>query len=575
VTLADVSKPPERVESAGRWFASALVIFLLALVWLFHGVLFDGFGDRVTTSTLTHTPGVAHTLEDLPKEGSLSHTDQRFVIWLTARNSATLLSRPHRFFDAEPCYPAERALTFGEPGLTLGLVGLPAWLLTGNPVATFNWVVLVLVLAAALAMYWLIVEWTGVPAAGIVAALAFAYSDIRIGDVVHVNVYDNAWTVFSILFATRLFTRRHWLDAIGLAVSIVLQIGTSLYPLVGAMLVALPISIWLLVVASIIAVGLFLFPPYLSARASEGLRGQDIQAFLPLGYAAPWGGGFLGLGVWGLAIVGLVMRRDLAPRPGLGNPRWALLAAIVLAMSMTMVPGAGAQPVMLESSEAGPFLYRLASSLLPGLDVVRAPGAVYFVAQLCACALMGLGMATLYRALPPRWSHWLFGVVLLLTAVEVMHPELFGLGPRVRYGTLHMTPHTDDLALLAGLELEADSGNGRASALLEIPMVPMDLDSSSLRLLHSAYHRHRTSACYNSSRYREDVLKLARRLPAPDALLEARGLGFSHVVLHHRRVNPIVDVLLERFADRATTEGPLGVEKVGESDRMTVYRIRP
>ena len=70
--------------------------------------------------------------------GPLGAIDQRFVAWLAARNAWTLLHRPHALFEAEPCYPERSALTLGEPGIALGIAALPAWLATGDPIASYD-----------------------------------------------------------------------------------------------------------------------------------------------------------------------------------------------------------------------------------------------------------------------------------------------------------------------------------------------------------------------------------------------------------------------------------------------------
>jgi hypothetical protein len=120
--------------------AGALLVFLAAEAVLFRGAV--GVDLRVA-APIQVLPGV----EEGPAKADLS-----FVVWLVARNARTLLREPGRLFDAEPCAPAPEALALGEPGLTLGLLAVPAWLATGDPVATFDLLSLALPLLAALAM---------------------------------------------------------------------------------------------------------------------------------------------------------------------------------------------------------------------------------------------------------------------------------------------------------------------------------------------------------------------------------------------------------------------------------------
>ena len=172
--------------------------------------------------------------------------DLHLTAWGTARNAWTFLHQPSRIFDAEPCYPEPNSLTTDHPRLTLGLVGIPFQLVTGDPVATFNGVVFASVLLAAFAMYLLVADWTGVPAAGIVAAILYAFSTQQIEKTFHIMVTDNAWLLFALFFARRTLLQRRWRDAIALGITAALQVGSSVYALLGAAAGAIPVVAWLL-----------------------------------------------------------------------------------------------------------------------------------------------------------------------------------------------------------------------------------------------------------------------------------------------------------------------------------------
>ena len=90
----------------------------------------------------------------------------------TKLRTVPLLPERGRIFDAEQCFPASRSLALGDPAITLGLLGIPVWVLSGDPILTLNVVTLAVNLLAALAMFWLVRDWTGVPAAGIAAGRA-------------------------------------------------------------------------------------------------------------------------------------------------------------------------------------------------------------------------------------------------------------------------------------------------------------------------------------------------------------------------------------------------------------------
>ncbi len=154
------------IGSGRRWTLVALLVFACATASLLHGC----WGRSPAEVAPVGIPGRLGLAEDDYTHRILSF-DHRFTVWLVARNAYTLLNRPHSLFDAEPCHPAENALALGEPAIALSLLGTPAWLLTGDPVTTYNAVMLAFLLIAPFAMFLLVRDWTGSAAAGIVAGL--------------------------------------------------------------------------------------------------------------------------------------------------------------------------------------------------------------------------------------------------------------------------------------------------------------------------------------------------------------------------------------------------------------------
>ena len=225
----------------------------------------------------------------------LSRTqDLQLTAWGTSRNAWSFVHRPSRIFDAEPCYPERNSLTTDHPRLSLGVIGIPFQLLTGDPVATFNAVVFASVLLAAFAMYLLVADWTGVPAAGVVAALLYAFSTEQIEKTFHLMHTDNAWLLFALFFARRTLVRRRWRDAVWLGATAALQVGSSLYAFLASAAGAIPVVAWLLwrhppdrrtlallgVAGAILAAGIGLvFSPY--AASDTGSIDRGAQFFLP------------------------------------------------------------------------------------------------------------------------------------------------------------------------------------------------------------------------------------------------------------------------------------------------------
>ena len=133
--------------------ATALLVFGAALAIMFYDFL------RTPLSEFILSPA-------LEKLDVLTVADHRFTVWAISRNAYTLATLHTKLFDAEQCYPVPNSLAFGHPFITLGMLGVPAYLATGDPIITYNFAFFALVLLSAMAMYFLVAEWTGVPAAG-------------------------------------------------------------------------------------------------------------------------------------------------------------------------------------------------------------------------------------------------------------------------------------------------------------------------------------------------------------------------------------------------------------------------
>jgi hypothetical protein len=581
------------VRRPGRWTAAALLIFVLASLFLFRGLLGEDLTRVVPASYPRALDGAAPRADWSP----LVVTDLRFMVWLAARNAYTLARHPSTLFQAEQCFPTPDSLAFGETGIALGILGLPFQLLGGDPLLTFNGVLLCIALLAAIAMFLLVRDWTGEPAAGIVAGLVFSFHALKLGDVVHVVIWDDAWTVLALYFSARLFRRRGWGDALGLAGAVGMQLAGSMYPLLAAGVLGLPFLAWLLIrqlrppdpqplpwlqlgfvacVCGLVAWGVL--GPYFEKAGSGDLGHNVFQAFRPLRYLLPGGTGFSGWIIWGLVVAAFACGRSRVLLPELGDPRWALLAGGLLVFGFSVVAGGapGQEAVGLipgQDPPGGiPNLYLLLAELVPGLSAGRGPGSMYSGVHLVTSLLAGLGAAGLLRSVPARVRPHAAALLILLAAIDTLRPPWLGLEPRIEYRIAELRPTRDEFELFAALARAGDSG-----PLLEVPVNLGNMWKASRGLLLSAYHHRPTSYCYNSffpepSRL---VESLAAGLPERLALVRLRELGFSTVVVHHAEGELAGDYHRRRFEIYARGEGADLLEKLYENASATAYRLRP
>lgn len=555
-----------RWDKGWRWHVLAAVVFGAALALRYSALI----GADLARFALVPDQGHGTT-----GPGGLPAADLRFVIWLVARNAFTLLHAPWRIFQAEPCHPAADALALGEPGLTLGLLGTPAWLLFRDPLIAFHCVQLASVWIGAFAMYLLVGAWTGRPAAGLTAGLLFGFHPLKTTDVIHPYVPDIAWTVLALYFAERLFAKGRWRDAAGLAACVLLQLGGSLYPLAGAAVLALPCLAWLLLRHGLrglragpllLAVGLpllaaaVLFAPFLALHG-EGVLRHRIHLYMPWADLLPGGPLFPGWLFLALAALGCA----LPVRDGRPDPRWALLAGWILATLLASGGNTGdAFAALASGKELPPLLpnpYAALAGLIPGLDVVRAPRNLYVASHLALAVLAGLGAAALLRRVPVRFAGATALALVAAAGLEVLGPRLPGLAPRPPFVLLRVAPDAERLALFERL---AELGN--RGPVFHAPFNPANLRMQSENVLLSAYHHRRTNACYGSFRPAETeaMQQLGAELPGPDGVRGLAELGFTTVVLR-AGPEPLLEATRARFERAAAAGGPALVA-ASESD---------
>jgi hypothetical protein len=578
-----MASSPPGARSKWIWNGIAAVSFVCALA-----AAFDGYwGADLTTD--------APVPNGRPM-GRARAQDLHLTAWGTARNAWTFLHQPSRIFDAEPCYPEPNSLTTDHPRLTLGLVGIPFQLFTGDPVATFNGVVFASVLLAAFAMYLLVSDWTGVPAAGIVAAILYAFSTQQIEKTFHIMVTDNAWLLFALFFARRTLLQRRWRDAIALGMTAALQVGSSVYALLGAAAGAIPVVAWLLwrhppdrrtlaklaVAGAILAAGAcFVLSPY--AASGIGSITPRRQLFLPWSGLLPGNRFFPGWTTLALVVAALV----LPVRGGLADPgrgaRWALLLAALAVLSLAT---GGNQRALLLASQGGetpwislPNAYYALATFLPGLNAVRLTKAIAYGLQPILCVLAGIGAASLLRRLPAHNAAIIAALLIAVALLDTLRPAFLGLAELPPFTRFRLAPSRETLDFFEALERRGNDG-----PMMEFPVLRQRPETgmnvtwrSELTEQHwlTAYHHRRTTSCSGSVSDRvvpgleAATLRFATDPTTADSL---RARGVTTVVVHHRK-----DEAFERsYANSVTalaktSDGRL--RRIGTSPEMTAYEL--
>ena len=505
----------------------------------------------------------------------VGQNDQKLSAANVAWGASRFLHEPAALYDPGQCYPATNAGTLGPAQLGEGLVGALPFALTGDPVLTFNAVIVLELWIAGLARYAFVFALGGSAAAAFVAALLFALHPQRIVDVAHPDVHGNHWTPLALLFAHRTFVHGRWRDAAGLTLFLVLQLLGNIYQVLGltvlggtyaAFLAArnarrLPASALPLAVATAATavVAWWVLGPYLHTLTTwQNVGGRftilnRLEDFTPGHDRYP--GSFLVL----LAAVGLADRWR-GPRTRLVyDPRLALLVAGLMTVwaSVDGVPFPGlATPL--------PSLFALASRVLHGLDAIRAGAVIGFGAVLTAAVLAGYGVLALIEGRPPVTRLLVTMGIALAALLEVFVPAIaarsFGRTVELERWT------TGPPAVLVALYRQTP-----AAPILDVPIgfgqgrFGEQADS----VFQSAFHLRPIGACYNSFHLpiQEDIQRIAERIGTdPRALDALHALGFGTLV---------VDALRVRGKGSYGRIGPLPgrLTEIGRAAARTAYRI--
>lgn len=511
--------------------------------------------------------------------------DQELTAALTTHHARTLVTRPWRLFDNGQCYPTPNATTLGEPMFGVGVLGVVPSLVTGDPILTYNLVLVLKVWLAGLAMYALVYYWTASVPAALVAGLVFAAHPMRLGDLIHPYICGNEWTPLALLYADRLFARARWRDAAGLTTFVGLQTIESFYPLLALVILGGTYGVYLLIrhARSLRSLAPKLLPcgvlaaalaamvvgPYLRTKATWDVLGGRttlLYQMADFGFGGPAYAGSVALALGALALVDRLRRARRTRGP---DPRLVLLTGglLVVSASVYRVP-------LPFTAVSLPSLYTLAAGVVPGLDSVRAGAAIGRGTLVAVALLAGYGVLVLVEALRPRARALVTVAIAATVLAEVFMPAAaqrsFGTSLTMR---AHWVRPPD--ALLA-LYQQTPEG-----PVLDLPFT-FDANGITRFMPHyvflGAFHHRPVGACYNSFTVaiQTDIEMLASRMPDAAAAEALAALGFRTVVVHE-------ELLGQRQRARQLTDsftstpefdaGALHLAKLGTASLHTAYRI--
>lgn len=473
--------------------------------------------------------------------------DQNLSIWGAASNARALAAGdPAALIHQGQCYPAPRAASLGEHMIELGILALPWWMLSGDPLVAYNLALLASMILGAVGMLLFLQRHTESWAASIAGAMAFTFATPHLQDLaVHPAVVGVHWIPWMLWAFDGILDGRGPGATLAFATSLVLAVLVGSYPLLTAALVGLGYALvrlaaawseldrpWSslarLATAALPAVLLALAILVLYGRVQEewGLVTMSGAKYVAMpGDLLPGGAFSLGLfAIGGLALLVVLPRRDgagvagVAGVPGVvGGLVAAALATLALSLRLPLVA----------TPEGGWSLYEAAARQLAFLDTIRAPGKVALGACLALQALAAIGWSRAARRLAPGGATVLGAFALVLVAVDVAPPTwLRGLvGPGVATAPRRVAPAAASIAAM-----KAVLSDGPHGAVLDLPVGRMA--RSPVALVDAAYHGLATSACYNSlvPPTMRAAYALAAGARSARGQRELAGAGFRYVI---------------------------------------------
>ena len=179
-----------------------------------------------TGLTLVHTWPLVTDLAHLSR---MDAPDAQLNAWAISWVAHRLPTDPLHLFDANIFHPAPHTLAYSEPLLVPGLIGAPLLWLGASPVATYNVLLMVGLIATSLAMYILVLRFTNDQWAAVLSGCLLAFNAHTLTRFTHLQAFHVEWLPLALWALDRLLTAGRHRDACWLALFVTLSALTSGY----------------------------------------------------------------------------------------------------------------------------------------------------------------------------------------------------------------------------------------------------------------------------------------------------------------------------------------------------------
>lgn len=524
--------------------------------------------------------------------------DPAVMVWSMAWIQHSLTSDA-TLYDANIFHPTDNALAYTDLLLPSAVFTTPLYLITRNPLLSFNVVLLLTYLLSGyftflLARRLMAGREYALPAA-LFAGAVYALCPYRYGHITQLNTMTTYWLSLILLFMHRyLEDGRRARDLVFVGLFFALNALSGLYyGVFAALMMAAFYLLWSLLnreppklrdfaqgvpVFAVFGVVLaVLLGPYIAlsggadhARDLGTVAGGSfvpaaILTSAPESWFLGWTGEafgitrenrkpvyeltlYPGLAVTALLVYGLLARNRI-PR---ASALYALLGLVIFVFSWG--------PAIPLGDSFVPLPYYLLYELVPGFGNLRVPARMWAIVMLCISILAAFGLRALMQRLGGRKALLMLAAVSLFTAFEFV-PTL----PVDRF--IDRGPATLEPAY------QYLSENAPGAVVAEVPFAsPADAFRETPRMYRSTYGWWRLVngyASYFPDGYPEtrDALNT---LPSPESLVELRRLEVEYVVVHPEQFD--VDGLDGDEVLRAIEDEP-ALERVAGDEEAVLFRV--
>jgi Dolichyl-phosphate-mannose-protein mannosyltransferase len=234
--------------------------------------------------------------------GRIDNGDGQLSIWNVAWVARTLVVDPVHVFDANIFYPHTHTLAYSENNLGAGILAIPGYWATRNPLTAHNSAVLVGFVLTFAAMYYLVRLLTADRAATIVSAVCFAFTPFMFAHAAHVQLLMTAGLPLSMYAFHRFADRRSPARgaALGAAMAVT-ALFCGYYGVFVVLMVGFAVLVvattrglwtngryWLGLAAGAVAAGVIVAPaflPYVTLQRVQGFRRALDEARI---YSSNW-----------------------------------------------------------------------------------------------------------------------------------------------------------------------------------------------------------------------------------------------------------------------------------------------